>query len=581
MSDLKLSFSKALFSGAILDDLVFPYPKMSTEENENVELMADTFVKFAQDNIDPAKIDEESKISEEVINGLKELGFFGLNIPEAYDGFGLSATAYTKMLAVISEYDSSIPLLLGAHQSIGLKALILFGTEDQKKKYLPKLVTGEMIAAFCLTEPGAGSDAAGIKTKAVRDEKNNHYLVNGSKLWITNGGLADFFTVFAKEQIEKDGEKVEKITAFIVTTEMEGVSKGKEESKMGIKGSSTTEIYFQDVKVPFENVIGESGKGFKVAMEVLNSGRAGLAGGSLGALKYLLKYTMQHVTQRKQFKKTLNQFEAIKKKIAQITIDLYAAESMIYLTTGLMDKGDLDYSLEAAICKIRGTEITWQGVNECLQMAGGIGFMKEYPYERFVRDSRINLIFEGTNEILRLFVALSGIQERGEYLKKIGKALKDPIKGFGLLTDYATDWIKGRITTERIRRVHPTLMAAKTDFENWAKNLHITSERVLMVHGKDIMYREMITTRLADAAIDLYAMIATISRVNTRIDETDESTCEKEIKICNTFCQQAWRRVRRNLLTIDKNNDNDLKEIADLISETKEYPYSTNYNKGA
>jgi acyl-CoA dehydrogenase family protein 9 len=576
MASLNPSFSKALFSGVILEDLVFPFPKMDKDEAENVELMADTFVRFAQDNIDAARIDEEAEISKEIVDGLKELGFFGLNIPEEYGGFGLSATAYTKMLAVISEYDSSIPLLLGAHQSIGLKALLLFGTDDQKKKYLPKLVTGEMIAAFCLTEPGAGSDAAGIKTKVVRNEKNKCYVLNGSKLWITNGGLADFFTVFAKEEIEKDGEKVEKITALIVTTELDGISRGKEEKKMGIKGSSTTEVYFQDVKVPFENILGESGKGFKVAMEVLNTGRTGLAGGSLGALKTLLKYTMDHVTQRKQFKKTLNQFEAIKKKIAQITIDVYAAESMVYLTTGLMDKGELDYSLEAAMCKIFATEVTWRGVNECLQMAGGLGFMKEYPYERFVRDSRINLIFEGTNEILRLFVALSGIQERGEYLKKIGKALKDPIKGFGLLTDYASDWIKGRITTERIRRVHSSLMAAKTDFENWAKNLHITSERVLMMFGKDIMYREMVSLRLADAATDLYAMIATISRVDTKINELGEEACGQEIKICNTFCQQAWRRVRRNLLTIDKNNDHELKEIADLISERKEYPFKTN-----
>lgn len=575
MADLKPSFSKALFSGAILDDLVFPFPKLNKEESENLKLITDTLEKFARDNIDAAKIDAEAKVPDNVINGLKELGFFGLNIPEEYEGFGLSATGYTKMLAAISEFDSSIPLLLGAHQSIGIKAITLFGTEEQKKKYLPKLATGEMIGAFCLTEPGAGSDAAGIKTKIVRDEKNGCYILNGSKLWITNGGLADFFTVFAKEELEKDGEKVEKISALFVTTDMGGVSRGKEEDKMGIKGSSTTEIFFEDVRVPFENIIGESGKGFKVAMQVLNSGRVGLAGGSLGALKYLLEYTMDHVTQRQQFKKTLDQFEAIKEKIAQITIDLYAAESMVYLTTGLMDRGDLDYSLESAMCKIRATDVVWEGVNECLQMSGGIGFMKEYPYERFVRDSRINLIFEGTNEILRLFVALSGVQERGEYLRKIGKALKDPIKGFGLLTDYATDWIKGKLITERIRQVHPRLTAAKTDFENWAKNLHITSERVLIEHGKDIMYREMITTRLADAAIDLYAMIATISRVDTKINDYGESECEKEIKICNTFCSQAWRRARRNLLMIDKNDDENLKEIADFISKEKQFPFFT------
>ncbi|KAA3614726.1 MAG: acyl-CoA dehydrogenase [Calditrichaeota bacterium] len=575
MSEIKPSFSKALFSGVIMEDLVFPYPKMDTEEAENIKMIIESFNKFANDKINAEQIDLDAKIPDEVIDGLKELGFFGLNTPEKYDGFGLGSSGFTKMLSAISEVDGSTSLTVGAHQSIGIKALNLFGSEEQKKKFLPKLVTGELIGAFCLTEPGAGSDASGIKTKAVRDDANGYYILNGSKLWITNGGIADFFTVFAKEDVEINGETKEKISAFIVTTDLGGVSKGKEESKLGIKGSSTTEIFFEDVKVPIENLIGERGKGFKIAMEVLNSGRLGLAGGSLGGLKYILKHTMDQITQRKQFRKTIAEFEAMKEKVAQITIELYAAESMTYLTTGLVDRGDLDYSLESAMCKVFATDITWKGVNECLQMAGGLGYMKEYPYERIVRDCRINQIFEGTNEILRLFIALSGVQERGEYLKKIGKALKDPIKGFGLLTDYATDWIKGKVLTDRIREVHPSLTNSKTQFENYAKNLRFASERVLIEHGKNIMYREMITTRLADAAIDLYAMIATISRVNTRIDELGAEKCDKEIKICNTFCEQAWRRARRNLLMVDKNNDEEMKEIAELITEEKEFPFMT------
>jgi len=277
MADIKPSFSKALFSGIILEDLVFPYPKMDKDEAETLAMIIDTLNKFAADNIDAASIDENSKIPDEVIAGLKDLGFFGLNIPEEYDGFGLGSTGFTKFLAAASPLDGSVALTLGAHQSIGLKALLLFGTDEQKKKYLPLLATGELIAAFCLTEAGAGSDAAGIKTKAVRDEASGHYILNGNKLWITNGGLADFFTVFAKEEVEINGEKKEKISAFIVTTEMGGISKGVEEKKLGIKGSSTTEIIFDNVKVPIENLLGERGKGFKVAMEVLNSGRLGLA----------------------------------------------------------------------------------------------------------------------------------------------------------------------------------------------------------------------------------------------------------------------------------------------------------------
>ncbi len=576
MSSTKPSFSKALFSGLILEDLVFPFPKMDKEEKENMALIRESFEKFAADKIDSHKIDEDAEIPQEVIDGLKELGFFGLNTSEMFDGFGLSATGWTKALEFVCHADPSVSLLLGAHQSIGIKALHLFGSEEQKKKYLPRLVTGEMIGAFCLTEPGAGSDAAGIKTKAVRDEENGYYVLNGSKLWITNGSLADFFTVFAKEEMISDsGDPHEKITAFIVTRDMGGVSNGQPENKMGIKGSATAAVFFDDVKVPLDHVIGERGRGFKVAMEVLNSGRLGLAGGAVGGLKFIFKHALEHIAQRKQFRKHLNEFEAIKQKVAQITIDLYAAESMVYLTTALYDRGDVDYSLESAMCKIVATEVAWRGANECMQMAGGIGYMKEYPYERIVRDSRINLIFEGTNEILRLFIALAGVQERGEYLKKIGKALRDPIKGFGLLTDFASDWVKDKITTERIREVHPSLTKAKTDFENWAKNLRFTSERVLMEHGRDIIYREMITMRLANAATDLFAMIATISRVDTRINDVGAEKAAEEIKICNLFCEQAWRRVRRNLLMVDKNDDQQMKEVAEFISEKKVYPFET------
>ncbi len=576
MSEPKISFSKAMVSGIILDDLVFPYPKMEKDEAENVAMIKDTFLKFAKDKLDPVKIDREAKIPSEAIDEMKELGFFGLIIPEKYGGFGLSSTAYTKMLGVVSSWDGSTSLTLGAHQSIGMKALLLFGNEKQKKKYLPKLATGEMVAAFCLTEPEAGSDAAGIKTRAVRDEQQKCYIMNGSKLWITNGGIADFFTVFAKEEItNKKGEKAEKISAFLVERAWEGVSVGKEEDKLGIKGSSTAAVFFEDVKIPFENVVGERGKGFKVAMEVLNSGRMGLAGGVLGALKTIYGITLEHISQRKQFRKTLSQFEAIKQKVAQIAIDLYAAESMVYLTTGLADRGDIDYSVESAMCKIVATDVCWRGVNECLQMAGGIGYMKEYPYERYLRDARINPIFEGTNEILRFFVALSGMHERGEYLRRIGGALRAPIKGFGLLTDFASDYVRSRITTGRIRHVHPALEHSKKQFENFAKDLHITAERVLMQHAGDIIYREMITTRLADALLDLYGMICCISRAELRITEVGIEKCRDEVRIVNTFCEQAWRRVRRNLLMVDKNSDQAMTEIADNISALKRFPYET------
>lgn len=568
--ETKPSFSKSLFSGYLADEMVFPYPEQDKEEKENLDLILDTFNKFAEDNIDSSKFDEMEEIPVEVINGLKELGFFGLVIPEEYGGFGLTSTSYVRILEEVGKYDGSVALLIGAHQSIGLKGLLLFGTEEQKKKYLPKLATGEMIAAYCLTEPGAGSDAGGIKTRAVRDVKKGVYILNGTKMWITNGGLADFFTVFAKEEIEINGEKKDKITAFMVTRDM-GVTSGKKEAKLGIRASNTAEVIFENIEVPIENVIGECGKGFKVAMEVLNSGRVGLAGGSIGASKMILKKAIQHVKEREQFNRPIIEFELIKEKIADIAKDIYVEESMIYLTTALIDSGKADYSLESAMSKVFATDGLWRHVNEVMQMAGGIGYSREYPYEQWLRDSRINPIFEGTNEILRLFVALSGMQERGEYLKKIGKALKDPIKGFGVLSDYAVSYVKDRLTRERIQEVHSSIAESKAQFENWAKNLHITVERVLMKYGKNIIQKQIIQKRLADAMINLYGMIAVLSRTDKCIKTKGFDKCKKEILYCNSFCNQAWRVVRRNLLMIDKNDDVSTLRISEILKDDSQY----------
>ncbi len=565
------SFVKSLFSGYFLDELVFPYPHMDKEEEENLNLIRDTIHKFCESYVDSPKFDREEKFPEDVINGMKELGLFGIVIPEEYGGFGLSTTAYVKILEEVASFDGSMALIIGAHQSIGLKGLLLYGTEEQKQKYLPKLATGEMLAAFALTEPGAGSDAAGIKTRAVRDEKKGVYVLNGNKMWITNGGVADFFTIFAKEEIDVPGEgKKDKISAFIVTRDM-GIQSGKKEENMGIRATSTAELILENVEVPIENLLGEQGKGFKVAMEILNTGRVGLAGGNIGGSKTALKYVLNHVKERHQFGRPLISFEIIREKVAQIALRIFAAESMVYLATSLIDRGNIDFSLETAICKVYSTDTLLRNANDCLQMAGGIGYSREYPYEQWVRDARINTIFEGTNEIMRIFTALSGIQERGEYLKKIGKAFSDPIKGFGLLTDYAMHYMKDRLTKERIPDVHPALTNAKADFEEWAKNLHITAERILVKYGKHIIKKQIIQYRIADAAIDLFGMIASISRVDDCIRIKGEENCQKMITLCNTFCGQAWRRVRRNLLMIDKNDDDQLLKITEFITEDEEY----------
>jgi acyl-CoA dehydrogenase family protein 9 len=310
-------------------------------------------------------------------------------------------------------------------------------------------------------------------------------------------------------------------------------------------------------------------------MEILNVGRLGLASGCLGGCKALTKQTIAHAKNRKQFGKPIAQFEMIQEKISRMVTETYAAESMVYLTTALADRGDVDFSLESAISKIFVSEAIWNLANEAMQIAGGIGYSRDYPYERILRDARINLIFEGTNEILRAFVALSGIQGPGEYLKKIGKALRDPIKGFGLLTGYAVHKVKDKVAHDHLNSIHPKLSDEVAKFNEYAKALHQVTERVLIKHGKEIILKQFIQRRLADMVIDLYAMVAIISRVDGLL-KANASEAQQDLLVAKTFIDEAWRRIRRNFRQIDENIDRKRKQICEMVYERGGYPFKIN-----
>lgn len=324
---------------------------------------------------------------------------------------------YARLGEVIG-LDGAITVTLAAHQAIGLKGILLVGSEEQKARYLPGLASGEHIAAFCLTEPASGSDAASIRTRATLSEDGKHYILNGSKVWITNGGLASVFTVFAKTEVAgADGSVTDKMTAFIVERDFGGVTSGKPEDKLGIRGSNTCEVHFDNTKVPVENVLGEVGGGFKVAMNVLNSGRFSMGSVVAGMLKRLIGWTAEYACTRKQFSRNLGDFGLIQEKFALMARKAYVMESMAYLTAGMLDRPDFpDCSVEAAMVKVFSSEGAWRCVSEALQVLGGAGYMRDLPYERMLRDARILLIFEGTNEVLRMFIALTGLQHAGRVL---------------------------------------------------------------------------------------------------------------------------------------------------------------------
>src|SRR5512138_551109 len=384
------SFMRSLCLGQIEEEILLPFPEPTVAEKETLHATLGTLKAMLGTKEKELRAwDEKGEMPAPFVQELREAGLFGLVIPEAHGGLGFGATAYSRVLQEIGRYDGSVAVTVGAHSSIGMRGLLLFGTDEQKARFLPKLATGELIAAFCLTEPSAGSDAAGIKTTAVRD--GDEWVLNGEKLWITNGGIAGFFTVFAKTSLEGRG----KITAFLVTRDMKGVSTGPHEEKMGLRASSTTTVAFEDVRVPAANVLGEVGMGFKIAMRILNAGRTGLGGGSVGGMKRLIELAAAHAAERVQFGRPIASFGTIRQKIGQMVVDCYVSESVVNLVAGLMDRGFEEYAVEAAISKVFASEALWRTADEALQIAGGAGYMLELPYERAVRDARINRIFEG------------------------------------------------------------------------------------------------------------------------------------------------------------------------------------------
>jgi acyl-CoA dehydrogenase family protein 9 len=565
------SFMKSLFHGVVAEELIYPFPEMSRDERDNTTMILESVRKFIETSVDPVKIDREQDIPKAVLDGMKELGLFGMIIPQEHGGIGLSASSYARVMQEVASYDASLAVTLGAHQSIGLKGILLFGTEEQRAEYLPKLASGEKIAAFALTEPSAGSDAAAIQTRAEALPDGSGYLLNGSKIWITNGGFADVFTVFARTAAPDGGQKP-KITAFIVERGM-GVKNGPPEHKLGIRGSSTTEVFFEDVRVPAKNILGEVGRGFKVAMEVLNSGRLGLAAGSVGGSKRLIKMAVDRVQERKAFGRPIGEFGLIKDKIAVMMADTFAMESMTYLTAGLVDGKVSDYSLESAICKVYASETLWRVVNETLQIAAGIGYMQEYPYERTLRDSRINLIFEGTNEILRCFVALSGMQGPGKELAEVVRAMREPIKGFGLLSDFAVRKARSALRRERMTRAHPVLNREAVIFEEYTAELSKQVDKVLRKHGREIAEMQYTQKRVADMAIDLYAMAAVLSRTTRAIEKRGEEGARREIDLTTIFVAAAERRLEEQVRSFDKNDDELRKSVASRAYLDGGYPF--------
>jgi alkylation response protein AidB-like acyl-CoA dehydrogenase len=568
MLDTKtISFMHSLCMGEIEEDVVLPYPRMDPGEKETLAAV----IQSVDSLLGPRERefrewDQRSELPASFLEELKQFGLFGLVIPEQQGGLGFGSAAYSRTLQEVAKFDASVAVTIGVHSSIGMRGLLLFGTEEQKRRFLPRLATGEMVAAFCLTEAGAGSDAASIRTRAVPD--GDDWILDGEKIWITNGGLASFFTVFAKTPSERGKAH---LTAFIVTRDMPGVSTGPHEDKMGIRASSTTTVRLESVRVPRDNVLGGVGDGFKVAMKILNSGRTGLGGGSVGVMKRLIALSARQAKERVQFGKPIAEFGLVKQKVGHMVVECYASEAVVGMVAGLIDRGYEDYAVEAAISKVFATECLWRTADEALQIAGGNGYMREFPYERILRDVRVYRIWEGTNDILRLFIALTAMKDVGTQLKELASSLHaifdDPIKGFGVLSEYAlkraalaTGFDRGK---SRFTKLDPALKEQAAVFQDATGDLASAADRILRKHGRNIVEKQFATRRLADIMVDLFVLACVLSRVDSSLKEKGAEAAAKEIEILQVFAGQVQHRVKRNFGKIDDNDDELVKSLAD------------------
>lgn len=484
-----------------------------------------------------------------------ELGLLGAEIPEAYGGMEmdlLSLMLIGEQIAQLASWSVSY----GAHTGIGTAPLLYFGSEELKQKYLPRMVTGELISSYGLTENHSGSDALAARTKAVLSEDGKHYILNGSKMWITNGGFADIVMVFAKV----DGEK---FTCFLVETDWEGFSAAAEEKKMGLKGSSTTALNLDNVKVPVENLIGEIGRGHKVALNVLNLGRFKLGAWCTAASKFALNDALSYAKERTQFGKTLIEFGAIQQKIGQMVTETWVGDSMNYRTAGMIndslagvDAGDAkaklaaieEYVIECSILKVKCSEQLDFVVDEAVQILGGYGFSQEYPVERHYRDSRINRIFEGTNEINRLTItgmllkrAMGGRLPLMERLMELQESLMS--KDFGSIADGPLG--REKYISNAARKV--TLLAS-----GLAMNA-IGANKPEENHQEQMM-------AMADMVMEVFAMDSAVLRCQKLVDERGADKTALEQDLVSVFCQQASDRVRTAARTL----------LADVVSDQKE-----------
>jgi alkylation response protein AidB-like acyl-CoA dehydrogenase len=480
----------------------------------------------------------------------------------------MSQTAYCRLIEVLGGHCGSTALFVNAHHSIGPRALVLFGTREQQEKWLPKLATGEWLSAFALTEPEAGSDASNVQSTATPTPDGKGYVLNGEKRWITNSGIAQALTVMARTPAGAGKES--KITAFLVTPDMPGFEVLEARmQKCGVRGTATSRLAFRDMFVPRENVLGELGKGLKVALTVLDFGRTTFGASCAGAARFCVERATQHASTRVQFGQPIRQFELVKEKLAYMAAGLFAMESATYQTAALIDSGEGDYMLETAMLKVFATETLWRIINDTIQIYGGKAYFTDEPFERMMRDARINTIGEGANDVLRAFVALVGMREVGLELQGVLEAFYNPLamRSWRKISGFAGRRLEAVFAAPEVKVHSAELHEDAARLGKLVGKFGSNVERLLRTYREGIVDRQYQCGRVADVATELYTSTCVLSRLDRLSSDSHDGDASRQdvLRVGRYYLQTAARRMQGHLTDLWDNDDLETTAVADAL----------------
>ena len=539
---------KNYFWGRFRRDLLLPHPEPSAEETARCDQLLAAIDTYLREEHPAIEIDQKQEIPQPVVQRLFDLGVLGMTIPKEFGGGGFGITSYNRALERIGRSCGSTAVIVSAHQSIGCKAVMLFGNDEQKRRYLPRMAK-DTLSAFCLSEPNVGCDAGGQETRCELSADGTHYILNGEKKWATSGALSGLFTVMAKQRIKdpKSGKEKDAVTALICTPDMEGVEIfSRNRSKCGIRGTWQARIRLTNVKVPKANLLHKEGKGLNVALTCLNYGRCTLSAGMLGGATYSLEQAAKWAQYRNQFDRPLAEFGQVQEKLARMDAYVYAMDAMLYLTTAFLDRHDEDIMLETAMCKVFCSEMGYRTVDDCLQIMGGESYMTENHVERIWRDSRINTIVEGANEVMLQFLFGYGSKQLGEWM--LGVKAK-PFANLGAAMSIASQLFLGiRPAAPQVGPLHPRLAAHGQTLANLIREFAHQVRMMFKEHEERLVTNQLIQSRLAMAALWIHGIACSLSKCDRHLRQgLDGEALAQEMALMDHLVSLFANEVRIEL----------------------------------